>query len=266
MTDEDSVEYSPQLAAVYDQVAEYATRGDVDFFVREALESGGEVLELGCGTGRVLLPVARAGIGVIGLDLSEPMLEVLRGKLAAETQGVRRRVQLLRGDLRDFDLGRRFALITLPFRPFQHLLSVEEQMSCLECAGRHLAPGGRLILDVFHPNLEALSRRTPTAAQEKASRTRLRDGRSMQGRDRVLAVRRAEQVIEGEIVYELTGPDGSVERVVHAFALRYFFRYEVEHLLSRCGFRIAALYGDYDRSKFQDDSPEMIFVADKATS
>jgi hypothetical protein len=88
----------------------------------------------------------------------------------------------------------------------------------------------------------------------------------MQGRHRVLAVRRAEQVIEVEIVYELTSPDGSVERVVHAFALRYFFRYEVEHLLARCGFHIAALYGNYDRSPLEDGSPEMIFVADKATS
>jgi SAM-dependent methyltransferase len=221
------------------------------------------VLELGCGTGRVLLPTAHAGIEITGLDLSEPMLDRIRGKLAAEPKDIRRRVALVRGDIRSFDLGRRFRLVTLPFRPFQHLLTVEEQLGCLGCIGRHLAPGGRLILDVFHPSLEALCRRTPTAVNESRAASKLPDGRAIKGFDRVMAIQRAEQYLEVEIAYELTAPDGSVERLVQSFPMRYFFRYEAEHLLARCGFGVAALYGDYDRSTFVDASPEMIFVAEK---
>ena len=255
----------PQLAAVYDHVPAYASRADVKLFVDEAVASRGPVLELGCGTGRVLLPTARAGVEITGLDLAEPMLGILRGKLAAEPEAVRRRVELVRGDIRDFDLGRRFALATIPFRPFQHLITVEEQLSCLNCINRHLAPGGRLILDVFHPSLEALCRQTLTPMHQRSVVNRLPDGRTMRSADRVMAIHRAEQYIEPELVYELTSPDGSVERVVQAFPMRYLFRYEAEHLLGRCGFRVAALYGNYDRSAFADGSPEMIFVAEKAS-
>jgi SAM-dependent methyltransferase len=264
MTNERSGGYiDPRLAAVYDHVPEYAARADLKLFVDEAVASGGPVLELGCGTGRVLLPIARAGVEITGLDLAEPMLNILRGKLAAEPEEVRRRVLLVRGDLRGFDLGRRFALATIPFRPFQHLITVEEQMSCLRCIHRHLAPGGRLILDVFHPSFKGLSRETPTPVEESRAVTRLPDGRTMRGFDRLLAIHRAEQYIEAELSYELIAPDGSVERVVQAFPFRYLFRYETEHLLARCGFRVAALYGNHDRSAFGDASPEMIFVAEK---
>jgi SAM-dependent methyltransferase len=226
---------NPRMAAIYDHVPEYASRADVGFFVDEAVASRGPVLELGCGTGRVLLPTARAGVEITGLDLAEPMLEILRGKLASEPEEVRRRVSLVRGDLRGFDIG------------------------------RHLASGGRLILDVFHPSMKGLSRETPTPVQESRAVTRLPDGRTMRGFDRLLAIHRAEQYIEAELSYELTAPDGAVERVVQSFPFRYLFRYEAEHLLARCGFRVAALYGNYDRAAFADSSPEMIFVAEKVT-
>jgi SAM-dependent methyltransferase len=264
MNNEQSGGYlDPRLAAVYDHVPEYASRADVKLFVDAAVASGGPVLELGCGTGRVLLPTARAGIEITGLDLAEPMLDILRGKLAAEPEEVRRRVSLLRGDMRSFDLGRRFALVTIPFRPFQHLLTVEDQMSCLGCIERHLENGGRLILDVFNPSLEALVRKTPTAVNESRAVAKLPDGRTIKGFDRVMTIHRAEQYLDVEIAYELASPDGSVERVVQAFPMRYLFRYEVEHLLARCGLRVVALYGSYDRAAFTDGSPEMIFVAEK---
>ena len=140
------------IADLYDHVVPYRTRTDIEFYVDAARESGG-VLELGCGTGRVLLPTARAGIAITGLDLSSRMLEVCRDRLAAEVQS---RVELVGGAMTDFDFGRSFRLVTTPFRPFQHLLTVEDQLACLACVRRHLAPGGRLVFDLFNPSLEAL--------------------------------------------------------------------------------------------------------------
>ena len=91
----------------------------------------GPVLELDCGTGRVLIPTAREGIDITGIDLSEHMLDICRTKLAQESDEVQARTRIVRADTRDFDLGTQFKLMTIPFRPFQHLITVEDQLACL---------------------------------------------------------------------------------------------------------------------------------------
>lgn len=257
-------------AELYDSVPLYLHRADVSFYVEEALAAerckppdATAVLELGCGSGRVLLSVARAGASIVGLDRSASMLARCRAKLSAEPPEVQRRARLLAGDMRRFDLPQKFALVTTPFRSFQHLLRVEEQLACLECVRRHLLPGGRLILDVFHVNPAALSDPVWLREQEDTPETPLPDGRTLRRTHRVLAFHRAEQYNEIELCYYLRQPDGRTEIHREQFALRYFFRYELEHLLARCGFRVTALYGDYDRRPFRDDSPEMITVAEK---
>src|SRR5262245_24227477 len=146
-------------AEFYDYVVPYATRGDVEFFVEEARAANGPVLEIGCGTGRVLIPTARAGVSITGLDLSSSMLEQCRAKLATEPADVRARVELCQGDMTRFELGKKFALATLPFRPFQHLLTVDDQLACLTTIHRHLEPAGRVILDLFNPSLDFLVNR-----------------------------------------------------------------------------------------------------------
>src|SRR5688500_8881701 len=106
------------IADLYDHVTAYRERADVGFFVDEAARSGGPVLEVGCGTGRVLIPTARAGVEIVGLDLSDHMLERCRANLSSESEEVRSRVTLVKGDMRSFRLGREFRLVTIPFRPF----------------------------------------------------------------------------------------------------------------------------------------------------
>src|SRR5262249_16400485 len=140
-------------AEFYDHVVPYRERGDIDFYVNEAQKSGGPLLEIGCGTGRVRVPIAAAGVEAVGLELSSRMLLLCREKLALEPPDVRCRVELIQGDMRQFDLGRQFPLITIPFRPLQLLVTVDDQLSCLETVRRHLVTGGKLILDVFNPSL-----------------------------------------------------------------------------------------------------------------
>ena len=140
---------NPFVARIYDQVIPYRDRPDVEFFVEAAAKSGGPVLEVGCGTGRVLIPTARAGISITGLDLSDHMLDVCREALIEEPELVQNQVKLVQGDMRDFYLGKKFALVTTPFRPFQHLITIEDQIKCLENIQNHLEPGGKFILDIF---------------------------------------------------------------------------------------------------------------------
>jgi SAM-dependent methyltransferase len=222
------------------------------------------VLELGCGTGRILIPTARAGIEIVGLDLSSHMLDVCRARLSEEAEDVRARVQLLEGDMRRFDLSRTFKLITTPFRSFQHLMTVEDQCACLACVHRHLDEDGRFVLDVFNPSLEALA--SDNVGQEFGEEPEFTtpDGRRVIRRHKMVTKDRFNQINGVELIYYVTHPDGRKERLVQSFPMRYLFRFEAEHLLGRCGFAIEEVYADFERHPYGSIYPgELIFVAKK---
>lgn len=251
------------LVELYDHTAAYAERGDVAFYVAQARATGGAVLELGCGTGRVLLPCLRVSEHVVGLDASAPMLARCEARLAAEPPAVRDRARLVRASLTEFDLGEKFSLVTAPFRVFQHLVQTEEQLACLERARRHLVARGRLVLDVFNPDPRRLRHSDELSREmEEEPVRRLADGRRVRRTSRVVQARPARQVNEVEIAAYVTHPDGREERLATRFPMRYFFRYEVEHLLARAGFGLVAVYGDFERSPFGDESPELVVVAE----
>jgi ubiquinone/menaquinone biosynthesis C-methylase UbiE len=239
---------NPFVAEFYDRQTE--RRADLGFWIEEAQASGGPVLEIACGTGRVLIPTARIGITITGLDLSEHMLNVCRERLAQEPAEVQERVHLVRADMRQFELGRTFRLITTPYRPFQHLTTVEDQFSCLRCLHRHLAPGGRLILDLFNPSVHFLARE--------------QTGEEMPDN---LSFDLHEQILHAEQIFYVRHPNGRRERLVHAYDMRYLFRYEAEHLLARCGFALEHVYADFDRRPYGSEYPgELILIARRRTN
>ena len=137
-------------------------------------------------------------------------------------------------------------------------------MDCLECVRKHLhARSGRLILDVFQTDAERMHDPVHHAGDAGRGIQDCRTGDRCESRERVAAFHRAEQRNDVEMIFSVDASGRkSKERLVFAWTLRYFFRYEVEHLLARCGFRVAAVYGDFDRSPLRDHSPEMIFVAE----
>jgi len=250
------------IADLYDHVVPYRNRPDVAFYVEAAKESGGPVLEVGCGTGRVLIPTAREGVEIMGLDLSLPMLEECRKGLLHEPEEVQSRVRLVEADMRDFNLGQSFNLVTIPFRPFQHLTTVDDQLSCLGSIRRHLVEGGCLIFDIFNPALEALVSILFGEEIGEEPEFTTPDGRRVVRRHKVVSRDRFNQINYVELIYYVTHPDGREERLVHSFPMRYLFRFETEHLLVRCGFEIEHVYADFDKSLYGSEYPgEMIFVA-----
>ncbi|MGB6960205.1 MAG: class I SAM-dependent methyltransferase [Candidatus Acidiferrum sp.] len=262
--------YDGFIADYYDEspIVRGRTR-DVAFYRNAVHEHGDPVLELGCGTGRITLALAEAGHRVTGLDISERMLERCTQKRANLPRETRERIHLVQGDMTRFDLGEKFRVVIIPFRPMQHLLEIDEQISCLESVRNHLQDGGRqfgkrsgrLILDVFQTDAERMH--DPAYQKEGAvTEYTMPDGRRVRIAERVAAFHRAEQRNDVEMIFYVTDAQGKEERLVFAWTLRYFFRYEVEHLLARCGFRVSAVYGDFDRSPLVDSSPEMIFVAE----
>jgi SAM-dependent methyltransferase len=251
------------LAELYDYTPPYLGRGDLAFYLHYSCASGGKILELGCGTGRILVPTAAAGCEIVGLDDSTYMLARCRDKLRNQPRDVQSRARLLWGNMAQFDARDTFSLVTAPFRSFQHLISVEDQLSCLETVNRHLHAGGTLILDFFQVDPRRYGRPSYMIEVEDFPEVELPDGRTFRRAHRIVTRHRAEQYNDIELIYYVTYPNGKSLRLIQEFPLRYLFRYEAEHLLERTGFEVVEVFGDFDKSELSDDSPEMIFVVEK---
>jgi SAM-dependent methyltransferase len=245
-------DYEGPLALNYDALFDVMRdpSGDIAFYRGLAQEVGGPVLEIGCGTGRVLLPTAALGIPCVGLDASPAMLAVLRGKQPPAN------VELVQGRMESFDLGdRRFRLVTCPFRAFQHLLTVDAQLATLANIRKHLAPGGAFAFDVFDPKLAFLAAPTPDD-QERLELTFVRDGVQTRRFSRT-RVDRANQILEVTFRFDPAPPGQAGNTTVR---LRWFHRYEIEHLLARAGFTDQVVYGGFDRRAWSPER-ETIVVA-----
>src|SRR5437899_570607 len=152
--------YDSFIADYYDESPIVKGRlQDVAFYRDAVRDFGDPILELGCGTGRITMALAEAGKRITGLDLSGRMLERAVKKRGALRVEARERVHFVQGDMAGFDLGEKFRLVIIPFRPFQHLLEVRQQLDCLECVRKHLASGGRLVLDAFQTDAELMHKK-----------------------------------------------------------------------------------------------------------
>ncbi len=231
--------------------------GDADFYRGLARETGGPALELGCGTGRVLLPIARDGIECTGLDPSEAMLREFRRK------GLPDNLRLVQRRMQDFDLGPdRFALIFSAFRAFQHLLTVEDQLACLAAVRRHLAPGGLFAFDVFAPKLERVAQLEEPEFEE----ARWHEGESEIVRFTSVHRDPASQVSDVSFRYERRRPGSPPESETLRTKMRHFFRYEVEHLLVRAGFAGVEIFGGFDRRPYDYFSGETVVLAKESAN
>lgn len=248
-----------EIADYYD--AMYSDRiDDVHFYLDLAHEVGGPVLECGCGTGRILLPIAESGIEIVGLDGSQAMLSIAEEKVQKLEVEFRNRVQLSHQDMREFALDRCFRLCMVPFRAFLHLLTVEDQNKALRQIHQHLLPEGKLVLDVFVPSYEILAQgKTTIRIEHKYNHS---TGRQFAILDHV-RYEHASQLIRVERYYEEVDETGLVRRKVMPFTLRYVFRYEMQAQLEKNGFRIQEVFGQFDKRPYDYKSGEMIFVAEK---
>jgi SAM-dependent methyltransferase len=139
------------IARVYDPWSASVTE-DVEFYVEEARASGGPVVELACGTGRISVPIAKAGISLIGVDASAGMLEIAREY--GDTEGVRELLDLRLGDMRDPPVTERVPLVLIPFRSLLHMTTEADRLRALGAARELLVPDGRIVFDVFAPSSE----------------------------------------------------------------------------------------------------------------
>ena len=204
-----------------------------------AARCGSPILELACGTGRVLMPLARDGYQVTGIDVSPAMLEIARHKV--ESEELSDRVTLVEQDMRELDLPDRFQLAFGAINSFMHLLNTEDQLAALARIRDHLNPGGVLLLDLFNPDLSRLLDFRGQVALDKVSVEPETGHRVM--RFRTETVDLAQQTIRTTFIADRLDDEGHIQRTVFPFSVRYLFRYELELLLRHAGFEVEAIYG-----------------------
>ena len=247
-----------QLARLYDA---FAFDADLPLYLDLARAQGGRVLEIGCGTGRVLMPLVRAGSDVTGVDVSAHMLALVQAKLDAEPDAAGS-ARLVQADMRDFELGadERFDLAIVAVKSFAYLLDREDQLRCLSNVVAYLRPGGLLAIDFLHP--------TPAWVGEPVGRLRDDlvstdfDGTTVSRVESVVDVDLARQVRTIRSAYEVIDRHGAiVQKRFVEWPYRWTHRFEAEHLLERAGLVIEALYGGYDGEPFESASSAMLFVA-----
>jgi SAM-dependent methyltransferase len=238
---------------------------DVAFLLQLAEDVGGPVLELGCGTGRVAVPLAEAGLTVVGLDRSPDMLAIARRKRTALPSDVRRRLRFVEADMTEFRLGRRFGLAFAAFRVFMHLLDPEAQRASLAAVRRHLRPGGLLVIDVFDPKLGWLEPGGPGPEDDVEVRHPVTGHRV-----RRLGVDRTVDPVTQRLTIRMRFTESddagrAVREEVEDLVLRWTYRHELWHLLERTGFERVAEYSDYAGAPPRYGG-EIIAVARRPTS
>jgi SAM-dependent methyltransferase len=246
------------IAYFYDLLHDELTE-DISFVTRLSEEVGGPVLELGCGTGRLLLPLARMGQEVMGVDASEEMLAIARDRLAGERAAVQDRASLVAGDITDFQIERRFGLVIIAYNTLMHL-NPAALAFCLGHARRHLRRGGALFIDVDNPievhdpGQDGLLLLERTAHDPERDETVVLmissegDG-ERQTRDTVW------------IVDASPSKGGVARRTVAQATLHYYFAHQLNQILETAGFDIVAQYGDYDRRPYDHESPRLLLLA-----
>jgi len=238
---------------VYDAVTDVLVEGssvdgDIAFYRATASRTGGPVLDVGCGTGRVSIPLAEDGHEVVGIDRSAPMLRQAEARRSALLADVGRRLTFREADMTAFDLGREFALIVVPSRVFQFALTPAAQRSTLAAMSRHLVPHGELVLDLFDPRLDLCLPNVEQPLSLDVVR------HPVTGND--VRVERLERVndplnqVFTELweTSELDATGRELRSIRESLSLRWTYRREMRHLLELAEFAIVAEYGDFKGS------------------
>lgn len=245
------------MVSIYDDprhydalMGDYAGGAELQFYLHQAARAAGPVLELGCGTGRLTIPLAEDGVAITGIDLSEAMLALAERK--ARAAGVA--IPWVRADFRDFQLLTRFALAFIPINTFAHLAAREDQEAFLACVRRHLTPEGKLLIAYFNPSLELLTR-------DPRRRYTVGEYYHPDGSGRVIVTEshrydRASQINHLAWHYQ---QEGQPEQV-RALPMRIFYPQELKSILYYNGFEVEAAYGDYDGAPFSGDASHQLLV------
>jgi SAM-dependent methyltransferase len=245
------MDYPDYLARFYDIIYNTMRSGvDTDFYLKHIADTRGRILEIGVGTGRFFTAALKTGADMYGIDVSKSMIEVLLTKIDTEYHN---RVSIQNAV--DFKFPFRFNLILAPFRVFSHLLTVEEQIAALDNIYEHLNEKGRLIFDLYVPD--------PALTASGLSNQIDFKGEYEPGKKFTRTVDMKADIVNqiSDITMTFRWDEDDREEVKSwNFKFRFFFRYELEHLIERSKLTLEKIYGDFNGGELKEGSKEFIVI------
>ena len=231
----------------------FGSKNDLDFYKELALQSGNRALELGVGTARVALSLAKAGVTVVGIDNSVHMLRIAKDKLAKETEDIRNRVILKRGDMRNLELRQSFPFIYIPASTFDHNITIEDRKRTLNCVCRHLEKNGTFAFD--------LEQAMPDKPEKSwwIDRKEIEDGK-MVVRSIFTRKNAPKRTLSLDLFYDVYKKGEMLERYHEYGEVAIISKDEMIRLLEETGFKVVSVYGDFDKSEYRKDSPKIVLV------
>jgi SAM-dependent methyltransferase len=251
-----------ETANLYDYDVRSTAKDDIPFYLEYAKKANGDILELGCGTGRLTIPLAKENLNIWGLDLSEPMLEIIKSKIENLPDKYKKNIHISHQNMASFKLENKFGMIFIPFRTFQSLTSSEEQRSCLKAVYEHLNDDGLFIVNVFKPNdkidrswinkEEVKNWETVDAIKDlKIVRKEIRDDIDVEN-----------QIIFPVLYYYVTDKNGITKKYTENLSLKFYYEDQIKTLLENNGFEIMEEFGYYNKIPIKDGK-EIILVCRK---
>ena len=231
---------------------------DIGLYLALAEKYGGPILEVGCGTGRVMIPLAQKGYEVHGVDSVRAMLDIAEGYCSASPVLTANMV-LHHGDVLTYDLDKTFPLVLVPYNGLMHFRDQITQIAVLERLRNWTAQGGLLVLDLPNAGDVFATQETDSVMYERTF-LEPRTGHMVMQQS-VSYLDRVEQLLSVTWIYdEITG-DGLVKRIIVPHVLYYYFYSELKLLLERTGFEVEAVYGDTENAPYEDGCERMIVFA-----
>jgi SAM-dependent methyltransferase len=250
----DVTEYPAFFAEFYDIIYS-KVRGisDVEYYLGLIGKSGGKILEIGAGTGRIMAEAFEKGADIYGIDTSPAMIDVLRSKLPDKEQN-----RVFLKDARYMNLGMEFDLIIAPFRMFQHIHETDDQIVLLNNVYTHLKPGGRFVFDVFVPNQKFILDGIDDAVTF--------EGEYEPGKNLIVKASShsdtARQISNISVSVQWDDAEGA-QNMKWNSKIRYFYRYELENLVRLSKLRLVNIYGDFSGNEISDKSEDFVIVCEK---
>ena len=229
----------------------YAGGDQLGFYRRQVARFGEPVLELACGSGRFTIPLAKEGVNITGVDISEEMLAL--AKLKASKDEVN--IHFLQGDMRSFALGEKFKLIFIPAQSLSHLHTREEVEDCFSCVRQHLADEGRFLIELFNSSVRMLAR-------ESDCRSSVGQYEDPKAGSQVFVTEEVRYDAASQVnhVLWLFRDEGTKKETVLSFKMRQFFPQEIDALLCYNSFLIEHKYGNYNEERFYSEAPKQLVI------
>jgi SAM-dependent methyltransferase len=256
----ESLDYSHPICARY--YSDEFFDADIPMYLQRARINGSPILELGCGTGRILIPLAQAGFHIAGIELYPSMLKATGEKIAELDEPVRKRIKLIQADMSAFCLKQRFKMAYISANTMFHLPS-QKQQQCLECVYYALKPGGEILIDCE-------SHTSMITAQECIGLLSRcddydEDGKAVSVRSWITQIDVKRRIMQ--VRTEVTEKDcsGNISKRTYSYTLHWFDKDEMEQLLDTCGFTVTDIYSDWDMRRFSEGHHRMIFAANRGS-